>query len=587
MELTANQNAYSTRPLWDRIKARQGDYEQTRDPWESQWETIIEHLRPDLVAGLLGQKDIGEFEGSKIVEGTGPHAVRVWQRGFQANLISRKIEWFREQVKEPPAWTGVKFKGNDEVNKYCQELAEHLSERYRRSNYYDRMGMFTLNGGTLGSPVMLFSQDIARDRMVCEVPDYASVWLDKDIFGEDNCLHVQREWTALQAEEMFGFDQLPLSVRQQLQQGTFYAKTKYIQAIYGAGDRIYRDLPGGEMLAPYPWREHFLCTEDTDKRILRPTNKGPGYFTRPFASWHYHRNDHEVYSRTMAWWAIFDVLGSEGMWEATYGDAEYSVKPATWANAALRGLLDMSPGGDNWARNREEYETPPMFLDKGTRYDKGIDFADRLAGMVRRHFHYDFFMAVNQIMLSKQQPETAFGLSRAQAENGIQLVEEIESYEQQVLGHAHDVFIDYERLAEPAYPWGRLPKPPQILLDYSDGNVDVEFIGPLSLMQINDRQVERFYRSMEPAQIVFQAQPETLHKLKWSQILEHLLESQNFRQDDIVSEEEFVQIVEGVRQRAMQAEMAEMAPKMTQAAKNLQGKTEKGSPMAMLTGAKA
>jgi len=578
--------SYSTRSLYQRIKSRHFDYESRRDLYDDQRDVIVELLRPDLVSGRVGQKEAGDFSGSQIVEGSGPHALRIWQRGFQVNMISRKVDWFREQVKDPPGWTGVKFKGNDQVNQWCQDVADHISGRYRRSNYYDVMSQFLLDGGSVGSPVMLFEQDVAGDRMVCKVPDYAAVWLDKDIFGTDNAMHVLWEWTALEAESFFGYDQLPEAIKQQLRNGQHYAKGKYIQAIYGAGDRIYTDLPGGSV-ATRPWMEHFICLEaqgEGEEVLLRPLNKGPGYFTRPFSSWHYHRNWHEVYGRTMAWWAIYDIRGGNAMWEALFGDAELSVRPATWAMDTLRGMLDMGPGGDNWARNEQEYSQPPTYIERKTRYDLATDFADRLTASSRRHFHYDFFMAINQIMTMKKQPETAYGLSRVQMENGVQLVEQVEAYEQQVLGHGHDIFLEAELAAAPAYSGGRLPQPPDILLEYGDGNVDVEFIGPLSMMQINNRQIERFYRSMEPADFVFERQPETLHKLKWSQVLEHLLESQNFRQDDIVSEDDYQEIVAAARQRHMQQELAEALPKVSQAAKNLQGATEKGSPLAQLTG---
>jgi hypothetical protein len=581
--------AYSFENLHRRIKRRHEQYVKRRDLYDKQRDAIVEVLRPDLVSGQVGQKAEGAFEGSAIVEGTGPHALRVWARGFRANLISRKLPWFRERVKDPPWWAGVSFDGNDEVNRYQQDLADHMSAIYRRSNYYDVTGRFILDGGSIGSPAMLFQNDLVRDRMICRVPDYASVWFDKDIFDEDNCIHVKYQWSALQVEEMFGKDQLPQTVQKQLEQGNHHEKSNYLQVIYGAGDPIYQDLPEPVLLT-HPWMEHFICLDvsgQLEEVLLKPKNQGGGYFTRPWSSWHTDRNDHEVYSRTMAWWAIYDIRGANAMWEALFGEAELSLRPATWARDTLQGLLDLGPAGENYARTSQEYEQPPVHLERKTRYDVAIDFTNQLGTSCRRWFHYKFFMAINEIIQSKTQPETAFGLYRAQAENGLQLVEEIESAEQQVLGHTHDVFMDHEIRAAPAYPWGRLPKPPDILLEYADGKVDVEFIGPLSMMEVNNRHVDRFYRAMEPAQIIFENAPETRYKLRWADILEELVEAENLRQDHIVPDDEFQQVVEGVRQRALQQEVAEMAPKLAQAAKALGSETEKGSPMAALMGSTA
>jgi len=578
--------AYNQQNLYQRIRGRHGDFVTRRQLYDAQRDVICELLRPDLVKGQVGSKSEGSFEGSKIVEGTGPHAAQVWQRGFMSNMISRKSEWFRERLKEPPRASGIVFKGNDEVNRYCQDLADHMVDVYRRSNYYDVIPEFTLNGGTVGSPVMLYEHDLANDRMVCRVPDYAAAWIDRDVFGYDNALHVLHEWNALDASQFFDEKELPLSVRNQLDNGNHYQKTQYLQVVYGAGDRIYEGLEQ-PVRQTHPWLEHFLCLAaagDPEQHVLKPKHKGPGYFARPFSTWHYHRNGHEVYGRTMAWWAIHDIKGSMGMWEALFGEAELSIRPPTWALKSLQGMLDMGPGGANWARSDTEYGQPPVHLERKTHYDAAVDFADRLAASVRRHFHYDLFMLVNQIMASKTQPETAYGLMRAEAEKTAQLAPQVETYENQVLAHTHEVFMDFERLAEPAYPWGRLPEPPLIVQEYSDGNVDVEFIGLLSMAMQRDRHTMKTLRALGGAEMFFTASPEAVNKVRWSQALERFLESEDFAQADLVPEDEYQAMIEAMRQRALQQELAEAAPKMTQAAKNLQGKTEKGSPMAVMTG---
>ncbi|MFH0981883.1 MAG: portal protein [Planctomycetota bacterium] len=586
---TISTNSYESQSLAERVRGRQSEYEGRRNLTDAQRDAIVEVCRPDLVAGLVGPKTEGAFEGSEIVEGTAVHALQIWARGFRVGMMSRRPgrEWFREVVRDPPRWTGVQFTGNDEVNRYCQDLAEVLQADMRRSNLYDVIGAVLLDGGSVGSPVMTFQQDLARDRLICRVPDYASVWLDKDVFGHDNCLHVLHELTALQAAEFFGPEQLPDAVRLQLRSGRHYEKTKYLQAIYGSGDPIY---DGVELAKARPWLEHFIVYQTTGadaKKLLKPKRYGPGYFTRPFASWHYHRNEHEVYGRTMAWWAIYDIRGLNGMWESLFAEAELSIRPVTWAMDALRGMLDLAPGGQNWARNESEYNMPPQYLDRHTRYQPGIDFTERLIQGVQRHFHYSFFMSMNQIVMQKTQPETAYALSRVQAENGIQLIEQVESYEQQVLGVIHDVFFDARRRAQPAYDWGELPKPPDILLEYSqDAEVSVEFVGPLSLTEINDVAIDRFYRVMGPARAVFEVAPETVHKFRWSQILEQLAEAQNFKQDHIVSEDDYQAILQGLQQRAIQQEIAEAAPKMTKAVKNLESSVEKDSPLAALAGGK-
>lgn len=582
-----NGSAYETQNLHKRIAGRHGAYVDRRQLCDAQRDVIAELLRPDLVPGSAGDLTEGAFEGSGIVEGTGPHAVLVWQRGFMANMISRKDPWFKEALREPPVWSGVRFKGNDQINQYCQDLADHMTNVYRRSNYYDVMGEFVLNAGTVGSPVMLFEQDIVNDRVICKVPHYGNVWLDRDVFGYDNAVHVLWEWTALQAAEFFGRDQLTAAVKNQLDTGNHYSKTKYLQVIYGAGDPIYKGL---NVAQNRPWLEHFICLApagELEEHVLKPLHKGPGYFTRPFSTWHYHRNDHEVYSRTMAWWAIFDIRGLNSLWEALFGEAESSVRPPTWAMESMRGMLDLSPGGDNWARNAQEAEHPPVFLERKTRPNVTSDFTDRLAATVQRHFHYSYFMPVNQVVENKTQPESVFALMKTAVENMGQLAPEVETFENQALGNSHDILLDMERMKEPAYPWGALPVPPPIAQDFSDGTIVPEFIGLLSIAQRQNRELMKALQGLSTIQVFAELDPNIIHKIRRSVWMERLLEAEDVPQDIIVPEEEYQGVVDAINQRAMQRELMENAPKMAKAVQNLQGGTAKDSPLAALTGATA
>ncbi|NIW99139.1 MAG: hypothetical protein GWN13_13010, partial [Phycisphaerae bacterium] len=432
-----------------------------------QVDVICELFRPDMVKGRVGEKDEGGFASSKIIEGSGPHAALVWQRGFYGNMVSRKSDWFRDTLIDPPRWTGVKFKGNDEVNQYLQDVDEHIRSVYRRSNFYDVMPSYVLSGGTTGSPVMLRERDYENDRIICKVPDYSARFIDKDIFGYDNCLHVEWEWNVLQALEYFNKEDLPLAVQQSINNGRHYDKHKYLQVIYPAGDLIYEGL---KTKATHPWMEHFICLNASDEReqkVLRPKKRGPGYYKRPFSTWHYWRNWHENYGKSMAWWAVYDVKGNNAHWEALFGEAELSVRPPVWAMATMRGLLDLAPGGDMYARNAEEYDRPPTFLDRKTRYQAAIDFADRLSHAIKRHFHNDLFMGTNMLETNRNQPETAYGLWLMQSERNVQLLPQVETYENQVLKDNHESFLEMERAAEPAYPWGRLPEPPDIVKEYS------------------------------------------------------------------------------------------------------------------------
>jgi hypothetical protein len=143
-------------------------------------------------------------------------------------------------------------------------------------------------------------------------------------------------------------------------------------------------------------------------------------------------------------------------------------------------------------------------------------------------------------------------------------------------------------MAEPAYPWGRLPEPPDVVKEFSEaGESEVEFIGQLSIAQERDVNISRVLKILGVSEIFFKYQPELVEKVKWSQTYEKFLEAANFAQGDIVPEEEYQEIINVLKQRQLQAELAENYPKMANAVKSLQSKTEEGSPMELIEGAVA
>lgn len=586
---------YSNHNLRTRIINRHSDFVARRSPYDDQTDEICDLFRPDLVKGLVGDKEEGAFASSRIIEGTAPYAAQVWQRGFYGNIMSMKTPWWRDKLTEPPTWSGIKFKGNDDVNQYLQDVDDHLRSVYRKSNFYNVMPQFILDGGTTGSPVMLRERDLVNDRVICKVPDYTARWLDKDIFGFDNVLHVEWEWTVLQANSYFKKEDLPLVIQNAMDNGRHNDKFKFLQVIYPAGDMIFDDLPEEDKKykTSHPWMEYFVCisgTDDKQQKILTPKMRGPGYYTRPFSSWHYWRNWHESYGKSMAWWAIYDVKGSNAHWEALFGEAEISIKPPTWAMRTLRGMLDLGPGGDNWARDDTEYDRPPQFLDRKTNWNPAIDFADRLNAAIKRHFHNDLFLGTTQLEQSRNQPETAYGLWLMKSEQNVQLLPQVETFENQVLKDNHEAFMEMERMAEPAYPWGRLPEPPDIVKEWaamSDGGVEseVEFLGELSMAQERDVNLGRYLKAVGISKELYEFDPNLVFKVKWSQAYEKMLESMNFPASDLVPEDEYQAFQQAMRQRAEQERLAEQGLVESQSVKNLQGETSEGSPLKQLEGA--
>lgn len=573
--------AYKEKNLFDRIIDRHGQLVKLRAPFDPARKTIVEHFRTDLT---LTTDEDGNFLGSDIIEGSGPWYLAVMARGFQGSLVGPSIEWLRYHMRERD------FKGVDEVNQWLQEFEEQMYWAYRNSNYYDILPSFITDGLSIGSPVTIADEDAGSGKVIYTIPHYTENYLSKNWLGKDDTYHREYEMTAMQAAKMFDKESLSDALQLELKQGNHYNKHKFIMAIYSEDDDIFNDLkPEDKKYKPdRPWPQFYIeKNADTLKKKPLPVKKGritlikDGYWSKPFSAWHYHRNPHETYARTPAWSALSDVKGNEALWSTLYEAAEGEVRPAMMAMANQKGLLHLMPGGTTWAQTKDDYNQPPFPIRKDIKYPFGMDFADRVETKIERHFHTRLFQMIDKYNREHKQPPTAYQIFQMQGENAGQLGPAVQSFEGGLLKTNDDRMIEIEGRA------GRLPPPPDVVLEYSGGEVDPQFTGPLAMAQKMFLGVQRVHNGLAGADPIFERWPETKYKVKASMLVEKVLEDLNFPQDCIVPEDEYQEYLAVLAQQEQEDRQLEQAERIAKAIPSVSKDVEPNSPLAALTGATA
>lgn len=573
--------AYSEKNLFDRIIDRHGQLVKLRTPFDPARKVIVERFRPDLT---LTTDEEGKFRTSDIIEGSGPWFLSVMARGFHGSLVGRSIEWLRYNMREQY------FKGIDEVNQWLQHLEEQMYWAYRNSNYYDMLPTFIMDGLSIGSPVTVSDEDVSLGKVIFTVPHFTENYLSKNRFGEDDVYHREYEMRVMQAVKMFDFESLSLTIQNEYKQGNSYSKHRFIMAIYSEDDDIFKDLKDEDKKYKpnRPWMQFYIeKNADALKKRPLPVRKGKislikdGYWSKPFSAWHYHRNPHETYARTPAWSAISDVAGNETLWSTMYEATEYSVRPAMWAMAEQKGQLRLMPGGSNWPLTVDDYNRPPVPIDKDLKYPYGMDMADRVEGKIERHFHTRLFQMIDKYNREHKQPPTAFQIFQMQGENAGQLGPAVQSFEGGLLKPIDDRMMEIERRA------GRLPPIPDMILEYSEGEVDPQFTGPLSMSQKMFLGVQRVHNGLAAAEPIFNMWPETKYKVRASMLVEKVLEDLNFPQDCIVPEDEYQEYLSVLAQQEEEDRQLEKAERVTKMIPNVSKDIEPNSPIAALTGATA
>lgn len=532
--------AWAETSLYKRILARHGDLEQIREQWGPQREDIVRNFRPDVPVEV---DDEGHFLNSDMYTGDPVHAALTMARGFTGTMVGRQLNWIRYFMSH------IAFRGNDLANKYMQELEDHMTPVYARSNFYGKMPEFVLGGVTIGSPVMLTQEDRKNNRNVLTIPHYKEVYLGQNYFGEDTIFHRKYEMKAKDANDQFGKEALSRSVNNSLKQGEFFTKSEYIHAIYEKDDPIFADLmESDKKFAPKrPWVEFYIeKSTDLTKQFPLPTPKdaGPGYFSKPFTAWHYHKNSTESYARTPAWFAIFDAKGGQQNKKALIIDAELKVRPATWSMPNRRGKLYLGPGAKNYADSAQDFDRQPQIMYEGGKYSVGVDSLDRFWADVERFFHTKLFTQLAQLVDSKQAPPTATQVRGMFGEKAILLSAGIQSYESEVLTPINERFMEIEDRA------GRLPQPNDELVEMAAeiaaaegpgtfaADIDAEFLGILSRAQRESKISSRLVAYDAIAQLA-QFDPNLPKKFRISLSAERIAEELALPQDEIVPEDEY------------------------------------------------
>jgi len=566
--------SYEKMNLYKRAMLRHGDMKQQRQPWDANCNTIVEYCRPDLINRKDPKGKRGSFMGSSAVEGSAFFSELTWQKGFMGLQVGAKINWLRYFLNESEKAVKEYFKGNDRVNSYLQDFRDYMLEVYRNSNYYSAMPGMVLDGGTVGSPVMLIEEDIPNRKNVCLMPHYTQRYLMVDWFGNDIALHIEHEVTILQAAGFIGKDNLPKQIQQKLEQGDHKTTVKLLQCIYRAGDQIFQDLPEPVLILG-PWMEFYFVEEQLYENEKKPVRSKP-YHSKPFIGWHYSRKNGESYSRTPAWWAIYDIKGNAAGWGTLYLTAEKQADPPMILLQKMKARANLNPGGRVYALSQDEYASPPKPIDQNQKYPFVVDFMDRLKMNIDRHFAVDLFMPINRYMQENNQPPTAYQIMQMEAEKNVQLGPSVESYEG-FLGEIDARMMEIERQAE------RLPDAPPEVLELSEGRIDPIFVGPLAQAQRIGNILQKLNTGVNIAGMIGQFdQMAAQHKIDWPGLLEKALEDVDFYQDMIVPQEAYTNIVESIQAELRQQQAIENLPKQAQAVKALSGKTD---PIKLLTGA--
>jgi len=571
---------YSDKPLYDRLVDRFKELEKIREPWESPCDDIIDIFRPDIVRFSESKDRNIELLGEYMVEGTGAWSARLMAEGWQGYLVSRSIEWFQHVIGD------LHLKGNDDVNKWLQDFDEQMYSAYADATFYESLGSYCRHGVTVGSPVVIIEEDERTGKVYDYVPHPAERYLGQSAFGETDILCLMRDRTVKDAYELYGKPQ-----RKTSEQGTKVRRgndafSTSLENSYAAGQLdekftfikmflFYLDpiFEGVKERPSAPWMAYTIEIDNDKKKICKIER----YWTKPFIDWPYEKDPSEVYARTPAWYCYYDTKSLQEARQGLLMAGSLSTRPPMWIGAFLKKNLELFPEGMNFFAPAQS-EMIPKPIITGENYPIGKDMEDQLRAAVERWFHVRFFLMLSQWSEQQKAPPTAYHIMQMAGERAVLLAPRIGNFTRK-LEEIDNRHVDIEQRA------GRLPEPPQIVLDESEGKLNPEFIGPLTQVQQQYHSTRRMSNTMMQIEPFLNIDPLVRHKIKAEIAVERILEKNRFIQDAIASDDEYKKIIAAIAQMEQERQGIDVAERAADAVPKLSKPVESGSPLSLITGA--
>jgi len=577
---------WDNKKLFDRLMDLFHQREKGFNKFNKARDSIVDYFRPDLGDEVDANGD-GAFFGENIYEGTAPWAADVMARGFQGNLVSPSTDWIQYAMLQ------TELKDNDQLDIWLQDVKEHMSDVYQRSNFYSVLPPFTLDGITIGSPVMFIDEEVSSGVTKFMPQHYKTVFLFYDKFNQPDGVIVKDEtWTVKQISDMFARTEeeqklkLTISTNNAIREKKFYLERTVYRAAFRGNNQVW-DVPGFQK-PDAEWISVYFEEKPEEERKNDPL-RTEQYFSRPFVTWDFNKKPWESASRTPAFSAIYDVLSQQQVAKNQLENIELKNRPPRAVLEDHRNVIDFGPEGLTYV-DRKDWEFLPKMIDAVGDIRLSKEQLETGEKAIKRWFFTDQFLKFTDLTNTLRQQPSVDQNHRIAAELAVQLNPAIGSYTGEFLRSVDNRVVDIEARA------GRGPFAPDIMANITDivlsnskeevasiGVVPV-FIGPLAREQRTQQELDPILTAMSVLQPVFELYPDLKNAIREYGTLEDIIKAVNFPLKNLVPEEEYNTIIKGLNELRAQQQQQQLALEMAKASPSVSGPVDETSVLANVGG---
>lgn len=462
-----------------------------------------------------------------------------------------------EQLNENPA-----------VRQYLQDVTNQLYNEFQRSNFYEAMSEYLLDGGSIGTATIYAEDDIERGRIRFSTLHPKEVYIAENEYGEVDTHYRRFQMTARNFVRKFAIEtneDIPEHYRSKMLDKAEKHPDEVVNCLHAVFPR--EDYRKGSLRADQKRIASLYIDLDANELV-----RESGYDLSHFATWRWRKNSDEEYGRSPAWDALRDVKMLQEMEKADLTLRQKEANPALWIPEEFKNKFSSNPGARNFYKNPERLAFPVTDIRGQTSI---IEKQQQKRDIIREHFKVDFFLMLANMDKTNV---TATEIIERQNEKMAILTATVGRFATEALNPLMDIVFSI------AYEAGRLPEPPQILVDsYAGGRIDVDYIGPLAQAQ---KRLKTQGTQVALQQVIQYAQvdPSILDRFNLDEAIHQIAKSHGIDQEVLRSDDEVAEIRQMRQQQQAAQQQAQMAAEMANSKAGTE-KPEEGSILSQLMGA--
>src|ERR1017187_5622453 len=516
-----------------------------RLPWEPAIDNIIMYVNHGRRFVQDANLWLGQQTGQEVFDDSAMLARNMLVDGMVGYLCSRNQPWFALELpgkfnfprsSAMRSWSGRRVDEYPQVQKWLQDSQTVMYSAFNRSNFYDTITEFISDGATCGTATIQIEEDISNGTTVFTVPHFRECYIGENQWGRVDTIYRVYTMTLRQLAQKFGVEQMRKADDNwdNAYNSNMYTEHQVVHAIYPRSDfnPSRMDAKSKPWASVWLYRKGGKVIEYRNSRVDSTSSEGVtllsegGYDSMPTITWRWRKNNDEVYGRGPAHDAFVSIAQANQMGRTNLITAHQAAEPPLIAYSDQRGAIQRGPAGITYleANRGDIRQRAPMPLYTGVQQlPFNIEFQDRVRQIINEHFHTDVFMMMSQ--LSQQGNQSRMVMEQ---------VQELQGEKAAILGtrvgnlqsEAFDPLIS--RVYSIEAMAGRIPTPPDILLESVHGPVEIQYLGPLAQAQTRLTKVRAITTGLQLLTQIAQNNPTSIDVVDYDKAAMEVLEAVMF-----------------------------------------------------------